>query len=202
VRRIHNLLAPRRKNQKVHHRIHSSSPPVPILSKSNSIHTPQPISLRSILIPSFHLHLGLPSGLFPSGFPTKIFYNFLFSSMRAACSTHLIHLDLICLMILGISTNYEAPHFQLPLFSRHIIPLIPIYSSQTLLSNTLSVCSSLNVRYQVSHPYKTNCRIMVLYIFNLYIPGQQAGRQTTLNRMVASIPRSSLILIYPCILIC
>ena len=31
---------------------------------------PHPTSWRSILILSTHLHLGLPSGLFPSGFPT------------------------------------------------------------------------------------------------------------------------------------
>jgi hypothetical protein len=36
-----------------------------------------PVSLRFILIPSSHLRLGLPSGLFPSGFPTKTVYTFL-----------------------------------------------------------------------------------------------------------------------------
>ena len=35
---------------------------------------PHPTSWRSILILSTHLSLGLPSGLFPSGFPTKILY--------------------------------------------------------------------------------------------------------------------------------
>jgi hypothetical protein len=34
---------------------------------------------------------------------------------------------------------------------------------RTLLSNTLSLCSSLNVRDQVSHPHKTTGRIMVLF---------------------------------------
>ena len=36
---------------------------------------PHPTSCRFILIFSTHLRLGLPSGLFPSGFPTKTLYN-------------------------------------------------------------------------------------------------------------------------------
>jgi hypothetical protein len=60
-----NQLTPWRQNPKVHHRIHNSPPTVPILSQLNPLHTPpQPISLRSILTPSSHLRLGLPSGLF------------------------------------------------------------------------------------------------------------------------------------------
>ena len=35
---------------------------------------PHPTSWRSILILSTHLRLGLPGGLFPSGFPTKTLY--------------------------------------------------------------------------------------------------------------------------------
>ena len=35
---------------------------------------PRPTSWRSILIVSTHLRLGLPSGRFPSGFPTKTLY--------------------------------------------------------------------------------------------------------------------------------
>jgi hypothetical protein len=42
-----------------------------------------PISLRYTLILSTHLRLGLPSSLFPSGFPTNILYTFHFSSVRA-----------------------------------------------------------------------------------------------------------------------
>jgi hypothetical protein len=44
---------------------------------------------RSILILSCHTRLWLPSGLFPSRFPTKIVCTFLFFAVPATCSSHL-----------------------------------------------------------------------------------------------------------------
>jgi hypothetical protein len=65
------------------------------LSWARSIQSipPHRISLRYILIFT-QLHLRLANGLFPSGFPTKILYAFLFYP-------NLILLDLMILIILG-----------------------------------------------------------------------------------------------------
>jgi hypothetical protein len=43
-------------------------------------------------------------------------------------------------------------------------PLGPYIILGTLLSNTLSLSSFLNLRDQVSHPYKTIGKIAVLYV--------------------------------------
>ena len=73
------------------------------LSSANSIQSlpPHPTSWRSILILSSQLCLDLPSCLFPLGFPTKTLYTPPLSPIRATCSDHLMHLDLITRIIFG-----------------------------------------------------------------------------------------------------
>jgi hypothetical protein len=50
---------------------------------------------------STNLSLGLPNGLFPSGFPINILYAFIFSPIHATFPVHLILLGLIIQIILG-----------------------------------------------------------------------------------------------------
>jgi hypothetical protein len=68
-----------------------------------------PTSLRSILILSSHIRMGLPRGLLPSGFPIKTLYAPFVSSVRATCFAHLTLLDLITRMI--FDDEYRAWSF-------------------------------------------------------------------------------------------
>jgi hypothetical protein len=76
------------------------------LSWASSIQsiTSHPILLRFILTLSTHLLFYLPSGLFPSGFPTNILYAFIFSIL-ATCPAHIILFDLINLVMFGEEYN-------------------------------------------------------------------------------------------------
>jgi hypothetical protein len=74
---------------------------------------------------------------------------------------------------------------QFSAISRHLILLGPNILLSTLFSNTLSLCSSLNVRDQVSHPYRTIGIIIFLYI--LIFKYSTVEAQTLLHRIVASL---------------
>jgi hypothetical protein len=126
---------------KFHYCVHKSWSPVIIVTQMNTIYILTP---TCILILSSHLRLGLPSGLFPSCFPTKIFLQISHLSharymphpSRRPWFSHSNNIwwwvKLMQLLIM-----------QFPRVSCHFIPL------RTEFSNTLNICSFLVAREQV-----------------------------------------------------
>jgi hypothetical protein len=114
------------------------------------------ISPRSILLLSSFLCLTYSGGLFPSSFTTKFLYTFIFTSTCATFSAHLVLFDWILLIIRGEECklwspslcSFLQPHTISSFLGRNILLSI-------LLSNTLSLRSSLDARDQVSHPHRT-----------------------------------------------
>ena len=113
---------------------------------------PRHTSWISILILSSHLCLGLPSGLYPSGLHTKTLSAPLLSPKSATGP-----------VILFLFWSPEKCLVNYPL-SCYLVPIRSKFFLSTISSNTLSPRSFLNVRDQVSHPYKTTGKITVLYL--------------------------------------
>jgi hypothetical protein len=115
-------------NPKVHYRVHKSSSLAPILSQINPVHPPNPISIRSILILFAHPHPGLPSDLFPSGFPTSIIYaSPSLNSCNMHFPTHLPWLDY---------SNYTSGQYKL--WTSPLCSFLPIFRHLILLRSKYS----------------------------------------------------------------
>jgi hypothetical protein len=90
-------------------------------------------------------------------FPVEFLAEFFISHMHTSCCAHLIFLHLITLTILG-------EHHKL-CFSHPIVISCLVRSNillRNLFSETLNLFSSLRVRNQISHPYKTTDWILFI----------------------------------------
>ena len=151
---------------------------------------PHPTSWRSILILSTNLRLGLPSGLFPSGFPSKSLNTLLSSHIRATCPTHLILIDFITRAILG--EQYKSFSYSLcnllhsPVTSSLLVPNILLNTNTTIFFRCyfkLTTCfgpfsgpssghKSIYSRklYSVSHKYINLELKEISLLFNILMP--------------------------------
>ena len=153
-------------NPKVHYRTHKRPPPVSILSQPNPVHIP---TFHLLEINSNIIHPSTPRSPQWSRslrFPHQDPIHPLSSPILATCTTHLILLHFITRTIFGEQYKSVSSSLCSFLHSPDTSPLLgPNFPLNTLFSNTLKLRSSLNVSDQVSHPYKTKGRIIILYIF-------------------------------------
>jgi hypothetical protein len=85
-------------NQKVFYVFHKITTVVPVLIRSVPSTTSHLVFLRFVVIFSSHLLVGPPSGLFPSGYPTKTTYVLIFCPICATRPVPLIIFNFITKM--------------------------------------------------------------------------------------------------------
>jgi hypothetical protein len=123
---------------------------------------PHPTSWNSALILSSHLRLGLPSGLFPSGFHTKTLYTSLPTPIRAPCPAHLILLDFITRTLVGEQHIMKLIIMKFSPLPCYLVPLRPKYSpQQPILKHPGSSCFLTKLCPLVSSaPVHFNCYVL------------------------------------------
>ena len=152
------------RNPKVHYRTHKRPPPVSILGQPNPVHIPTSHLLQ---INPNNIHPSMPRS--PQWSPLRFPHQ---DPIHPPLLTHTRHMP---------SPSHSSPFYhgtilgeQYKSFSYSLCNLLhstvtssllgPNILLNTLSSNTLSFLYSRRVNYQVSHPYKTKSKIIVLYI--------------------------------------
>jgi len=113
------------------------------------------------------------------------------------CSSHSSSYD-TQIMILRI-TNHDALYYAL--FSSLL--LLPSSLAEYLLQHPVlehpQHTFSLNVRNQLSHPYKTTGKIIVLYILTFFFLGSRQEHKRFCTKCYQAFPEILLLLMFSCI---
>jgi hypothetical protein len=88
------------------------------------------------------------------------------------CPIYLIHLDLFSLIMLG-----KAYKLCCSLYIFHQPPVTSSLFVQMFSSAPCCLCSSLNIKDQVSCPYRTKNKIIVLYFLMFMFLGSRQDRR-------------------------
>ena len=146
-------------NPQVQYCRHKSLPPLHNLSQINPVHAPlSHLKMHFNIILLFML-LSFKSPL-SLQFPHQTLYTPVLSPYPAKFFIYLI----IRLIFVEKYRSYSSSFCSLLQFSVTLSHLGPNIFLSTLILNTFSLCSSLIVIDQVSHPYKTTVRFIILYI--------------------------------------
>jgi len=146
-------------NPKVRYRNYKFPPPVHVLSQLDPVHAPRSHFLKT------HLIIIFPSTPVSSKWSLSLKYASVLSPIRATCPVNLILLDFITRTILGEEYRSLCSSLRSFLHSPVTSSLLgPNILLSTPISNTLSLRSSRNVSDNVSHPYKTTGKIIILRI--------------------------------------
>jgi hypothetical protein len=128
--------------------LHGGPLPVPFLTYKNTVRNISPDFPKIHFNIILYLLLGLRNGCFLHDFERKCCTHFSYLA-------HLINLYLI--VLIKFSDQDFSRHFSLRGFLQPLITLSLLHRNiliSALFSNTHNPCSCLNVRGQVSHPYK------------------------------------------------
>ena len=157
------------RNPKVHYRTHKRQPPVSILGQPNPVHTP------TSHLPEIHpiiIHPSTPRS--PEWSPSLQFpQQDPISPSPHPYAPHAQPISFFSIFITRTILGEEYISFSSSLCNLLLSPVTstllgPNILFNTMFSNTLSYLSSRNVNDQVSYPYKTTGKIIILYIY-IYI---------------------------------